>query len=121
METMNLEEVQEQCTELNVPHLIILNDAEQGVVRVRSWERGRFQEKKINTSELVDNMQRIIKLWNEGNEQGVVYNALNRSDSKVSTSDKCEHTHDANVNILFVTESEKLSANTRKRFDSQVC
>lgn len=41
IEASSLEEIQDQCRELNVPHVILLKDTEQGFVRIRSWERER--------------------------------------------------------------------------------
>lgn len=42
IEATNIEEIQEQCGELRVPHVVMLKDSEQGTVRVRSWERDRL-------------------------------------------------------------------------------
>lgn len=50
LETQTLEETQEQCTELHVPHIVILQDTEQGIVRVRSWEKDRFVNELIYRS-----------------------------------------------------------------------
>lgn len=115
IEANNMEEIQEQCNELKVPHVVMLKDTEQGTVRVRSWERDRFQEKTFNVGELTENMQRILKSWNEnGNSEQQM--SLSRSESKTSYM---EHAHDANVNVIFVT-NEKLSANARRRYDNQI-
>lgn len=110
IEANNIEEIQEQCSELKVAHVVMLKDTEQGTVRVRSWERDRFQEKTFNIAELAENMQRILKSWNEngGCEQQM---ALLRSESKTNYG---EHAH-----VIFVT-NEKLSANARRRYDNQI-
>lgn len=115
IEANNMEEIQEQCNELKVPHVIMLKDSEQGSVRVRSWERDRFQEKTVNVADLTENMQKILKNWNDNghNEQ------LVRSESKSGCAEKQEHGHEANVNVIFVT-NEKLSANARRRYDNQI-
>lgn len=115
IEANNIEEIQEQCSELKVPHVIMLKDSEQGSVRVRSWERDRFQEKTFSTTELTENMQRLLKSWNENHQEQTV--PLSRSESK--SGEKQEHSHDVNVNVIFVTV-EKLSANARRRYDNQV-
>lgn len=117
IEANNMEEIQEQCNELKVSHVVMLKDTEQGTVRVRSWEKDRFQEKTFTVAELTENMQRILKTWNE-NGHGEQAQLL-RSESKSSYSEKQEHGHDANVNVLFVT-NEKLSANARRRYDNQI-
>lgn len=115
IEANNMEEIQEQCNELNVPHVVMLKDSEQGTVRIRSWERDRFQEKTVIIAELPENIQRILKSWNENGH----YEQLMRSESKSGCMEKQEHGHDANVNVIFVT-NEKLSANARRRYDNQI-
>ncbi|RZC35247.1 Pkinase, RWD and/or tRNA-synt His domain containing protein [Asbolus verrucosus] len=120
IEATNNEEIQEQCGELKVPHVVMLKDSDQGTVRVRSWERDRFQEKTFKMHELVENMQKIIKNWKEGCQEFIpVTGTISRSDSKSSYGEKNEHNHEANVTVLFVT-AEKLSANVRKRYDIQI-
>lgn len=42
IEATNLEEIQEQCIELNVLHVVMLKDSEQGSAKIRSWERDRL-------------------------------------------------------------------------------
>ncbi|XP_044265056.1 eIF-2-alpha kinase GCN2 [Tribolium madens] len=117
IEATNIEEIQEQCGELRVPHVVMLKDSEQGTVRVRSWERDRFQEKTVKVPELVETMLRIIKCWKEGAQEVVpVTGTVFRSDSK-SGYEKNEH--EANVAVLFVTV-DKLSANARRRYDIQI-
>lgn len=41
IEANNIEEIQEQCNELKVPHVVLLKESEQGSVRIRSWEKDR--------------------------------------------------------------------------------
>ena len=119
VEATNIEEIHEQCTELKVPHVIMLKDGEQGVVRVHSWERERFQEKMFKLPELVENMQRIIKTWKEGSQEvAPAAGILSKSDSKSSYSEKND-AHDATVSVMFVT-AEKLSANARRRYELQI-
>lgn len=91
-----------------------MKDTEQGTVRVRSWERDRFQEKTFTIAELTENMQRILRNWNENGHYELV-----RSESKSGNAEKSEHAHDVNVNIIFVT-NEKLSANARRRYENQI-
>ncbi|XP_031334945.1 eIF-2-alpha kinase GCN2 isoform X2 [Photinus pyralis] len=115
IEASSLEEIQEQCTELSVSHIIILKETEKGTVRIRSWDRDRFQEKVVKIPDLVENMQRVIKLWNEGCAEHVIPLSNIKNDSRISSGDS----HEAIVSILFVT-MEKLSANTRKRYENQI-
>ncbi|CAH1116543.1 unnamed protein product [Phaedon cochleariae] len=115
IETTNIEEIQEQLNELKVTHVVILKDNEQGTVRIRSWNKERFQEKSLPTSELVENLQRILRNWNDSYQENGPPSFLTRSESKSSG----EHLQEANVDIVFVT-IEKLSSNARKRYENQI-
>lgn len=42
IEATDLDEIQEICRGLTATHIIIVKEAEQGTVRVRSWERDRY-------------------------------------------------------------------------------
>lgn len=124
IEASNAEDMQELCSELHVPHFVILNDSEHGVVRVRSWEMDRFHEQKISASDLVNTLKYKLKVRTESaSDQNCAPYAYGRSDSKSSYTyaEKCEHNHENVTNVLFVTEDDdKLSANTRKRYENQV-
>ncbi|XP_017783992.1 PREDICTED: eIF-2-alpha kinase GCN2 [Nicrophorus vespilloides] len=100
IDASTLEEIQEQCNELKVPHVIILKDSE---VKIKSWDRERFFEKKATIGDLVENMQRILKIGNDTCPDSRVYH----------------NEQEINVNINFLT-SEKLLANNRKRLENQI-
>ncbi|KAG5896432.1 hypothetical protein JTB14_022511 [Gonioctena quinquepunctata] len=112
IESTNIEEIQEQVNDLKVNHIVMLKDNEHGVVRVRSWDKDRFQEKSFATSELIENMQRIIKSWNEGGHENMPLSVLSRSESKT-------HLQEANVDVLYVT-TDKISSNSRRKYDNQI-
>ncbi|GLV39622.1 Gcn2 [Carabus blaptoides fortunei] len=132
LEAQTLEEIQEQCTEMHVPHIVILTDSEQGVARVRSWEKDRFQEQKKSVNELTEFMQRLIKSWNEGTtDTSSVYSSassssyvnpvISRSESRISTSEHFGQSYTTTVIVNFVTSAAgKLAANTRKRLENQI-
>ncbi|XP_025831674.1 eIF-2-alpha kinase GCN2 [Agrilus planipennis] len=113
IDALNIEEIQEICVDLNVSNLIILK--EEGMARLQNWEKGKFQEKLVAFSETVDTFLRSIRNVGENSfEQQST--AISRSESKVSN---CDHLHDTSVSIDFVT-NEKLSSNTRKRYENQI-
>lgn len=117
-----MEEIQEQCNELNVRHIIILKDTEQGVCRVHTREKDRFQDKRVNVTEVVDFFQRLIKSRTENSSESYTNPIISRSESRVSTGDR-EHMacNNPTVTVNFVTsEGGKLAANTRKRWENQV-
>lgn len=124
IEATNTVEIQEQLIELGVSHAIILKDNDQGMVRVRSWDKDsresfdRFQEKLYTTSELVENMQKILKIRSDSvTENTQTSTLLSRSESKTSYTEKSES--EPVVDTLFVT-LEKLSSNARRRYENQV-
>ncbi|KAF5288488.1 hypothetical protein FQA39_LY15417 [Lamprigera yunnana] len=117
IEAVNLEEIQELRTELNVPYVIMLKDSEQGVVRICHWDKDKFQEKSVNVQEVVENVQRVIRLSNEGSQEHVVPSTNVKFENRINNS--CESSHEATVSIVFVT-LEKLSPNTRKRYENQI-
>lgn len=116
--------MQEQCSELHVPYFIILKESEPGVVRLRSWDGDRFHEEKINSSDFITKFLNRLRPRNENSnsDQNSNSNSFNKTDSKTNYIEKCEHNHEnTTANILFVTDDdEKLSANTRKRYENQV-
>ncbi|KAK5647909.1 hypothetical protein RI129_002801 [Pyrocoelia pectoralis] len=115
IEATNMEEIQEQCAELNVSHVIMLKETEKGAVRIRSWDRDRFQEKVVKIPDLVENMQRVMKLWKEGCAEHVIPSSNFKNESRISNSEN----HEALVSVFFVT-MEKLSVNARKRCENQI-
>ncbi|KAF5298737.1 hypothetical protein FQR65_LT09606 [Abscondita terminalis] len=116
IESTNLEEIQELRAELNSPHIIMLKESEQGMVRICSWDKDRFQEKSVNIQEIVENLQKVMRTSNESHDHSV--NSTNtKFEGRLSNS--YENNHEAIVSILFVT-SEKMSANARRRYENQI-
>lgn len=73
----------------------------------------------FTTSELVENVQRILKAGNEGYQENVTSpSALSKSESRTYYGDRGDHCQEANVNVLF---ADKMSSNARKRYENQVC
>ncbi|XP_077285683.1 eukaryotic translation initiation factor 2 alpha kinase Gcn2 isoform X2 [Arctopsyche grandis] len=125
IETVNLDEIQDICRDFSTTHIIIVTESEQGMVRVRSWERDRFQERKVATSDIVYYMQQLVKTWNEDSENisNVGSNTFNniqmsKSESKINDFER-QNSSMPNVSVNFITP-EKLAANTRRRFENQI-
>ncbi|XP_050510024.1 eIF-2-alpha kinase GCN2 isoform X1 [Diabrotica virgifera virgifera] len=119
IETTNMEEIREQFNDLNIVHAVLLKDNEQNIVRVRSWDKDRFQEKSFPTSELVENLQRIMKTWNDSNQENMQFTSISRSESRSSYAEKNQHNQEADVDVLFLTV-DKISSNARKRYENQI-
>ncbi|XP_050296030.1 eIF-2-alpha kinase GCN2 isoform X2 [Anthonomus grandis grandis] len=124
IECSNTVDCQEQLMEVGVSHAIILKDNEQGTVRLKSWEKDsktsfdRFQEKCYSITEIVQVMQKILKVRNDSlTETAQSATVLSRCDSKTNNSERSEN--DTPIDVLLVT-SKKLSSNTRRRFENQV-
>lgn len=111
IESTNNGDIQEQCMELKVPHIIMLKDRDQGVVPVRIWERGRYQEKSFKIGELIENLQRLVRNSREGSQD--------LTPSMATASRESNRDHNCEVDILFIANS-KLSASVRKRHDRQI-
>uniref|UniRef100_A0A1B6C0L6 non-specific serine/threonine protein kinase n=1 Tax=Clastoptera arizonana TaxID=38151 RepID=A0A1B6C0L6_9HEMI len=90
----NLEEIQNLCLEVNIPHIIMLKDKEPPYVRVRSWKKDRFHERKVLLSELVDYLQRLLGV------SGTCI--ITRQEPKISSSE-C-----AVVNVVFFNWGETI-------------
>ncbi|KAJ4436658.1 hypothetical protein ANN_16789 [Periplaneta americana] len=114
----SLEEIQSYCQENLIQHIVMLKDIETGTLRVRSWEKERFQEKKVNTSDLVEYLQRMLKSSSELTDSN---NMLTKSESKPQSTDPASSPSVGNplLNFSFVTV-EKYPTNTRKRFEAQM-
>lgn len=102
------EEICEYCREHSINYIVQLKDGEAGTLRVKSWEKDRYQERKINVQDVTDFLQRQIE-----NPLPV----LSRSESKTATGNEApvSSNNPANVNISFVlSEKDKLSASSRR-------
>nr|CAD7463560.1 unnamed protein product [Timema tahoe] len=115
----SLEEVQDYCREQLVPHMVLFKDTETTTVRVRSWkrERDRFQEKKVNISELVEFIQRLVKCTMVG-EGSDVAPLFSRCESKGSSETSSNSVIPA-VTFSFVTD-EKMNVTQRRRAENQI-
>lgn len=108
------EEICEYCRENSINYIVLLKDGESGTLRVQSWEKDRYQERKINIQDLTESLQRQID-----NPLPV----LSRSESKVSATNEMPVSSNSpiNVNISFVlSEKDKLSASSRRSVKNNI-
>ncbi|XP_071876601.1 eukaryotic translation initiation factor 2 alpha kinase Gcn2 isoform X2 [Bombus fervidus] len=106
LDLVSLEEILEYCRENSISHVILLKAGEKGNIRIQSWERDRYQEKRMSNQEVGEFFQRL------DNSIPV----LNRSESKTVTND-CflSNNNPVNVNINFIlSERDKLSGSSRR-------
>ncbi|XP_035732758.1 eIF-2-alpha kinase GCN2-like [Vespa mandarinia] len=109
LDTNTIEEVLEYCQEHSITQIILLKNNEKGYLRVQTWERDRFQERKIGIQDIAEFLQRQTE-----NPLPI----LNRSESKVSANDVTASSNNStNINITFIlSEREKLSGSARRSF-----
>ncbi|XP_043791915.1 eIF-2-alpha kinase GCN2 isoform X2 [Apis laboriosa] len=106
LDLISLEEILEYCRENSINHVIFLKSGEKGSVRIQSWERDRFQEKKMSNQEIGEFFQRL--------DNSIPI--LNRSESKTATNDNfLSNNNPVNININFIlSERDKLSGSSRR-------
>ncbi|KAI4502781.1 hypothetical protein M0802_001825 [Mischocyttarus mexicanus] len=109
LDTNTVGEVLEYCREHSITQIILLKNNEKSYLRVQTWERDRFQERKIGIQEISDFLQRQTE-----NPLPI----LNRSESKVSATDvTTSSSNPTNANINFITsERDKISGSTRRNY-----
>lgn len=106
LDLSTMEEILEYCRENSISHIVLLRN---GTLKVQTWERDRFQEKKWNTiQDIVEYLQR---------QSETVLPILNRSESKVSTTDVSTQSNPVNANINFIfSDRDKLSGSGKRSF-----
>ncbi|XP_012147021.2 eukaryotic translation initiation factor 2 alpha kinase Gcn2 isoform X1 [Megachile rotundata] len=108
----SVEEILEHCQENLINQVIFLKSEEKGSVRIQSWERDRFQEKKVANQEIADFFQRL--------ESSTPI--LNRSESKTTTNENFCSNNPTNININFISseKSEKLSGSSKRSWKNSI-
>ncbi|KAJ8673725.1 hypothetical protein QAD02_004987, partial [Eretmocerus hayati] len=116
LDISNFEEILEYCRENHINHVVVLKSGEKGSLRIESWERDRFQERKISIQDVVEYFQRQT--------ESVTPIALNRSESKLSANLadlSISSSTPVNVNINFVhTDKDKLSGSARRSYKNSM-
>ncbi|XP_011860322.1 PREDICTED: eukaryotic translation initiation factor 2-alpha kinase 4 [Vollenhovia emeryi] len=107
-----MEEILEYCQENSISHIVLLRN---GTLRVQTWERDRFHEKKWNTTQdIVEYLQR---------QSEAALPILNRSESKLSANNDIPvaSSNPVNININFVlSERDKVSGSGRRSYKNTI-
>ncbi|GLH16938.1 Uncharacterized protein GBIM_21694, partial [Gryllus bimaculatus] len=103
------EELQDYCIKNKVKYMVMLKSSETGTVKVRFWDKDRFQERKLAPSEVVDTLLKIHRC--EATSE------LVRSDSKTS-NDACSGTPSVSITFIF-SERDKINATSKRRVENQ--
>lgn len=111
IDLISLEEILEYCRENSINHVILLKSEEKGSVIIQSWERDRFQEKKVNNQEVAEFFQRLDSSLS----------GLSKSESKIATENFLSTNNPINVNINFIlSEKDKLSSGSRRSLKNSI-
>lgn len=120
VEANDPDEAQDLAKELGAVHAILL--CEGGTLRVRSWDRERFQERQVTRTELVEYIQKLLRndvtIAPEYTTQITTSNSSN-SLSNVSIRSNNFLSNLPSVEVTFMTH-EKMTANLRRRYENQV-
>lgn len=107
--------------DLGANHIIILS--EDGVLRVKSWQHDRYDERKVTRSEIVEYLMKNLNAdVNAIAESFQQIQGLPRNNSVTSISGKNFETPTpgvANLDVIF-TLPEKPALNKRKRLENQI-
>lgn len=114
LDLCTMEEILEYCQENSISHIVLLRN---GTLRVQTWERDRFQEKKWNT------IQDIVEYLQRQSETALPI--LNRSESKMSTNNDISVAPSNPVNVqsninFILSERDKLSGSGRRSFKNTI-
>ncbi|XP_029423769.1 eIF-2-alpha kinase GCN2 isoform X2 [Nannospalax galili] len=118
------EELQEYCRHHEITYVALVSDKEGSHVKVKSFEKERQTEKRVLESDLVDHvMQKLrTKVSEEKNIREASDNlAAQNLKGSFSNASGLFEIHGATVvPIVSVIAPEKLSASTRRRYETQV-
>ncbi|GAB6026062.1 hypothetical protein CHUAL_012266 [Chamberlinius hualienensis] len=115
--TQSLEEIRDYCKEFHA-YAAILKDTEPGTIRIGCWDKDRFLEKKVPTSELTD------YLFHNGLNRNSVGEGSSISTVKPETS-RLERSasetglSSSQYNITYYT-IDKLQPNAKRRHEGQM-
>ncbi|XP_045387205.1 eIF-2-alpha kinase GCN2 isoform X6 [Lemur catta] len=118
------EELQEYCRHREITYVALVSDKEGSHVKVKSFEKERQTEKRVLESDLVDHvMQKLrTKVSDERSIREASDNlAVQNLKGSFSNASGLFEIHGATVvPIVSVIAPEKLSASTRRRYETQV-
>ncbi|KAB0403369.1 hypothetical protein E2I00_001155 [Balaenoptera physalus] len=118
------EELQEYCRHHEITYVALVSDKEGNHVKVKSFEKERQTEKRVLESDLVDHV--VQKLRTKVSDERTIREAsdnlaVQNLKGSFSNASGLFEIHGATVvPIVSVVAPEKLSASTRRRYETQV-
>uniref|UniRef100_A0A5F8HFI8 eIF-2-alpha kinase GCN2 n=1 Tax=Monodelphis domestica TaxID=13616 RepID=A0A5F8HFI8_MONDO len=124
MEEPSQEELQEYCKHHEITYVALVSDKEGNHVKVKSFEKERQTEKRVPESDLVEHMAQKLrtKVCDEKNTREASDNLAGQNlKGSFSNASGLFEIHGATVvpNVSVIAP-EKLSASTRRRYETQV-
>ncbi|KAM5241039.1 eIF-2-alpha kinase GCN2 isoform 4-T4 [Hipposideros larvatus] len=124
MEERSQEELQEYCKHREITYMALVSDKEGSHVKVKSFEKERQTEKRVLESDLVEHVVQKLrtKVSDERTVREVSDNlAVQNLKGSFSNASGLFEIHGAAVvPTVSVIAPEKLSASTRRRYETQV-
>ncbi|KAK3093827.1 hypothetical protein FSP39_020697, partial [Pinctada imbricata] len=116
-ETMQAQEdIQEFCRSAGISYMVVLKDGESGV-KIRSIEKDRISERKINTQDVKDYLQqKLQKPLQEPVETIPTTGPPHNDFTQTNTNNSMALT----LNFNFMMQEGKVSNNTKKKFEAQM-
>lgn len=112
------DEAQDHAKDLGASHFILFG--ESGLLRVRSWVHGRFYERSVGRSELVEYIHRMLRSdTHQSTDSSAIPLASTSSGNNLNHAVNSYMNNMPNVDVYFVGP-EKLSSNMRRRIENQV-
>lgn len=110
----NIEDVQDMAKELGAIYYIISTD--DGILRVRSWLNGRFEERLLNRIEIISYIQKVLRPEPELNVPSATNNTTESNKYHRNSGTLAELSLPA-IDISFCT-IEKMTTSARKRHEN---
>ncbi|XP_059478239.1 eIF-2-alpha kinase GCN2 isoform X2 [Neocloeon triangulifer] len=108
-----IEEAEALVKELGALYLVLLKDSEPNITRIRTWDKDRFQDKKVDLADVTGWLTRKYNSSEEAPDTNVVSNYANQSSASMNVG------INAGFNFHFAT-NEKLAHNTRRRYEGLI-
>ena len=112
LDLSSAEEVMDYCLKNSIDHVVMLKKGEKGILMVQTWDKDRYQERKISIHDLTEYLQKQMEVVTPG---------LNRLESKTNVNNEFSTNIPANVNINFVlTARDKISGSARRSYKNSM-
>uniref|UniRef100_A0A672K135 non-specific serine/threonine protein kinase n=1 Tax=Sinocyclocheilus grahami TaxID=75366 RepID=A0A672K135_SINGR len=112
----------EHCRQAGITFMVLVSDKEGHYLKVKSFEKDRQSEKRIPESELVDHFiqKSRTKLSEERNREISESASLQNPKGSLLGNSGLSESHGSNTMNVNLIPPEKISASSRRRYETQV-